>query len=409
MTHAPFWSVNMPMAWPAPPEIYSFSSLAEIEACPRKWALRHAKYPHWEGQPYPDRPSVAAMKGTVVHRALELICKRVAGDGATPGLGDPALALREFGGFTILIQQALEDVLRREAGPRTEQVAASLRKSLGAAVAELRRELQAMVGRLDVLPTNSVPDRANRSEPATSGSVAYGRRPLDHGTHTEVTLLAPSLRLKGVVDLLSVNDEGAEVVDFKTGRPQAHHVDQLRMYGLLWAADSVSNPSGLPVRTLRLSYVGEDVTIPPPPRVQAATDASRQQARAAEADALLLNVPPKAIPTEANCTFCSVKHLCSDFWSQEALQDDPRLVRFVDATVRVQEQLGERTWAITPHRLVPGPFIPVEILRNVPPGAAYQAGEELTVLGGVLRSDDLEPAIGVTATTEIFRGVCLTS
>ncbi len=128
-----------------------------------------------------------------------------------------------------------------------------------------------------------------------------------------------------------------------------------------------------------------------------------------EADRHLSEVPPRAIPTLASCTFCSVKQLCPEFWSQGALPDDRRPVRFVDATMRIKERLGERTWSVVLQHLVPGPSAPVAVLRNVPSGAAYRAGDDVTVLGGLLRADDTEAAIGLTATSEIFRGVCLTS
>lgn len=403
-----FWRVTMPAAWPAPPELYSFSALAEIEACPRRWSLRHASYPHWDGQLYPDRPSVAALKGTVVHRALELLCKRAA-SGTGPAGGDPAGALRELGGFTALIHRAIDEVMQRETGPRSAHVSASLRRSLGLAVAELRRELQAMVARLDVLPLARADALPKPPDARADGAGGSARRQVGRGTHSEVGLVATHLRLKGVVDLLAVHDDGVDIVDFKTGTAQPHHEDQLRLYGLLWAADSARNPSGIPVRTLRLSYVGEDVVMRPCSEAEAATAGTRQQARAMEADRHLSEVPPRAIPTLASCTFCSVKQLCPEFWSQGALPDDRRPVRFVDATMRIKERLGERTWSVVLQHLVPGPSAPVAVLRNVPSGAAYRAGDDVTVLGGLLRADDTEAAIGLTATSEIFRGVCLTS
>lgn len=61
------WYISQPSAWPKAPRCMSFSTLSELEACPRRWALSVADYPHvWEKRGYPPRPQITALEGAVV-------------------------------------------------------------------------------------------------------------------------------------------------------------------------------------------------------------------------------------------------------------------------------------------------------------------------------------------------------
>jgi hypothetical protein len=55
--------INNPSTWPQLPRWMSFSALLEIEACPRRWALKSATYPSvWNGRGYPRIPQSAAIE-----------------------------------------------------------------------------------------------------------------------------------------------------------------------------------------------------------------------------------------------------------------------------------------------------------------------------------------------------------
>src|SRR5207247_1291621 len=63
-------------SWPEPPEFWSYSSLYEAEVCPRRWSLKRASYEGiWSRSGYPPRPSMPAIVGDVVHRALDAILR----------------------------------------------------------------------------------------------------------------------------------------------------------------------------------------------------------------------------------------------------------------------------------------------------------------------------------------------
>ncbi|MGH3435454.1 MAG: PD-(D/E)XK nuclease family protein [Sciscionella sp.] len=83
--------------WPVPPASWSYSSLNDLEACPRRWMLSRAAYPElWEGSGYPPMPNTAALFGDVVHAALELLVRAlVAADCESTGTAAAVAVLKQ--------------------------------------------------------------------------------------------------------------------------------------------------------------------------------------------------------------------------------------------------------------------------------------------------------------------------
>lgn len=70
VTHPEIWTAERPSRWPEAPRNMSVTAVSEIEACPRRWALRHADYPKlWGGYGYPPRVHMGALLGSITHLA----------------------------------------------------------------------------------------------------------------------------------------------------------------------------------------------------------------------------------------------------------------------------------------------------------------------------------------------------
>ena len=112
-----------PTHWQAPPEWMNFHYLVRAEQCPRSAALRHATYSQlWNRRGYPDKPSLAALAGTVVHRAIARIVRALAASGIG-SFEDPrsVAILKSLGGYSNVIAESVTDVFQSLAGnPRFE-------------------------------------------------------------------------------------------------------------------------------------------------------------------------------------------------------------------------------------------------------------------------------------------------
>jgi hypothetical protein len=89
---------------PGPPPLWSFSSLREAGACPRRYSLARATYPDlWDGRGYPRVPALAALFGDVVHDALDTIVRAlVAADCQSVRSPGAVNVLRQLGGYTAV-------------------------------------------------------------------------------------------------------------------------------------------------------------------------------------------------------------------------------------------------------------------------------------------------------------------
>ena len=170
----------------------------------------------------PEEPSPAAVRGTLVHRVLEL-------------LFDEPPAGRDLGRANSLIPQAWREVL--EADDRLRPLFAS--DDDGALADEW------LAGTESLLSTYFELEDPRRLEPA------------EREFAVEVTLES-GLRLRGFVDRLDVAPTGAmRVVDYKTGRAPHEAFEQRALFQMRFYALVLWRLRGEVPRRLQLMYLGD--------------------------------------------------------------------------------------------------------------------------------------------------------
>jgi len=340
------WRVLTPPTWPAPPPEMSVSMHAAIDECPRRWALSAAEYPDiWSGRGYPPKLQAAALAGSVVHLALEIITKQLTCAGV-PSLNDPSATqvLKELGGYTRVVEDCVERILKRFSdNPRALPLMEHAQRTLRGQVPTLRARVQSMLARLR-LPKGASPT------PTTSAVKTAGpptRSPLANGTYPEVEVRAKSIGWRGKIDLLVLGDDACEITDFKTGVPDEHHKFQVRVYALLWSRDADVNPDRRRADRLVLAYEHGDV------EVEAPSDADLDQlerhltAQTAAALVSLSQKPPEAKPHPQQCPSCDVRHLCTEYWTRETQHLMGTALRerhIADATLAITGAHGPSSW-----------------------------------------------------------------
>lgn len=338
-----FWRVLRPAAWPEPPEWMSFSTLLELEACPRRWALRAADFPggfEWGG--YPPPLSRAAIEGTVVHRSLQKVSAALVECGA-PSLSDERAveALRELGGYTTVVLGSLKETFKQvEGNPRAGPVLERTRQELRARVPGIRARVQRHLARIQ-------PEARTRTARNATGLGAIPSQGMLHGSYAEVDLRADDLGWHGIADLITVSRTVCEIRDFKTGAWSPQHELQLRTYALLWARDGNLNPDGRVASRLVLSYEEGEQEVPAPNEEELLDLENELRRRAKEAVSDVRAKPPQARPSQENCGYCPVRHLCEEYW--EWLCQDPSIgesgiKEWTDVQIKVLGPHGPRSW-----------------------------------------------------------------
>lgn len=378
------WRVVTPSTWPAPPVEMSLSTCTAIEECPRRWALSAAGYPEvWNRRGYPPKLQIAAVAGSAVHLALEIILHQLVRAGV-PSLSDPSAAqvLRNLGGYTRIVEKSVERSLENYVdNPRAGPVIEFAQRTLRGQVPALRARVQSMLSRLK-LP------KCAPSEPIVSAPWVGGplpRLPLGNGIYPELEVRAKSIGWKGKVDLLVLGDDSCEITEFKTGEVEEAHKAQLRAYAVMWRLDDELNPSRRAVGRLVLSYSGQTIQVPPPSTPEVDKLSQELLSRRSAAEAALAAHPPLARPSAETCRYCYVRQLCDPYWNCE-MQTVSKCGRFGDVELRITGRHGPTSWdALVERARDYSPGTPV--LLRLPYSDVMPLGSRVRVLDGQLICD----------------------
>ena len=221
------FTVISPSQWQPAPEWMNLHYLLRAERCPRSAALRYARYSQlWDKNIYPDKPTVAALAGIVVHEAVARIVRQFSLFGCT-SIEDPrcSAVLKGLGGYSKILAETVADLAKALASnPRFDITRDWSLSALEKRIPLLREHVQLQLGKIS---WSISPDRKD-SDAASKHGYSPVRVPLGEGVHFEVEVRYPKIRWKGIVDFLDVGKQAAIIKDFKTGESSNDHILQLR-------------------------------------------------------------------------------------------------------------------------------------------------------------------------------------
>lgn len=378
--------------WPALPGTWSYSSLTTATECPRRWMLSRASYPRvWDKFGYPPRPVLPALVGSAMHHVLETIVGALHVRGcASVNAPETVAVLKELGGYSALLQRAVDRQLDElEKNPRAAPAFDAVAMTLRQRIPEMRQHVQAVIARTEL---NPAPGSTG------GGSPPEGRLPLAPGTHPEVELYVPALRFAGRADLLSLESDMCVLTDYKTGSPDPRHLEQLRIYALLWSRDEERNPTGVLAERLVIAYATHDEVHEGPTADELEQLASTITTRVRDAESELSRRPPPAKPAAEMCRLCAVRHLCNDYWpSEAAVANSPAGTppgSFVDSEVSILRRNGPRSWLVAL-----GPDDTTALLRTPSEAAPFRPGDQMRVLD-VVHGEDEESETTILSMTQ---------
>ena len=256
------------------------SRAGDFRTCPLLFRLRTIDR-------LPEGPSADAVRGTLVHKVLELLFDLPALD-RTP---EQAQAL---------VHRAWEDVL--ESDPRAAELFTGEGPDILAWLVRCRESLAAYFGLED----------PRRLEPA------------EREVYVE-TLLESRLLLRGFVDRIDVSRDGdVRVVDYKSGRSprvgfESTALFQMRFYALVWWRSR-----GVVPRLLQLIYLGDGQVLRYEPDEEDLL-ATERMIEAVWAAIRLARETGEYLPRRSwACSWCSFKEFCPEFGGTPPALPPPR-------------------------------------------------------------------------------------
>jgi len=302
-----FFVVKNPSVWATAPDYFSFSSMASIAGCMRKWQLEHSTFEN--GKPYPKKPHPKAIEGEIVHEALEGLFKAV-GRAGCPELDTEAFfqvvetidVLKEV---EKLLSERLAEVAGRPRAGNLRHVNSS--QNLRNKVVTLFRGRYDLKGQTG----NTHLARAMMQEPGHIGTGNLLEALKTKKILAEVNITHPKLPFKGIIDLIDYSNAGVRVNDFKTGAPHTSHKDQLMAYALLfWRHTGVCPVS------VHAQYLAQQQEWPCSPSELEQVEKHLEKQILAMRQSLQ-KIPATASPGEV-CIWCQVRQLCPEYWEFRA-------------------------------------------------------------------------------------------
>lgn len=304
-------------------------------------------------------------------------------------------ALRQLGGYTEVLKTASEQVLSGlENNPRASPRMVHYRRHFSQRLPEMRRQTQALVARVDLAST--AVGGAGRAEAGRSGIAEDAVAPsaLSDGIHSELQVSSKHLGFSGRMDMVKIAGRQVQITDFKTGAPTPHHMDQLRTYEILWEFRDHAETSELHVTHLSVAYADKEVAVDALPADALAPAADELLARVGFAAEGVAMRPPEARPSEENCRYCQVRHLCDPYWTWQHTR--PIGSGLTDVAIEILASNGPKSWRYRSKD--------EEGLLRAEEGSAFRPGDRYRLLAAYRKppEDDSMAILSMTSTSEVF-------
>ena len=294
------------------PSHLSFSAIQEIESCPVKWIFSHSYYTDIAGA-YPRKPVGAAINGQIVHRALEHFGT------ALDEASNPLPNSEQY--FSVREAFSVRTVIRKE----REHLFAGLVRNPRANLSLLEKEVE-----VDpcINAFKRLCGRYTFSHATVSGYSDVRQQPfVGAHIHRPSGVAVPPLLCEhwieladppicGRIDLVVTSNRGDSIVDYKTGKQQPDHAEQLDFYALLWAK---SHRRNIIARSVIYSN-GDRLDLGVLSAEELQNIARKCSRRSSSAMAAITNAPP-ALPDGDKCKRCDVRQLCPQYWQSSSTEN----------------------------------------------------------------------------------------
>jgi hypothetical protein len=310
---------------------YSFSSLLQVERCPRQWWLLNGEYEELPGR-YPELWYPRTIIGTIVHSALNTFSiglKR---------LGNPAPkseafhnARRSFPLRRIIQELRQKELSKLEENPRLDISNIYKEISVDECVNIFKRLLSQVYQPIDASsdtenmgPESKTVDaeifrtKSKNLEINSNELISMFGNDADNilppvslpGVFTEYRIAIKDPPLIGTIDLIVTDIDGDSVIEFKTGDYRAEHESQLRMYGVLWYLHT----GRIAKDYLCIYSDGSLMKFPGLESIDLNKEIYYLRRRINLTGKELSKDIPQAYPDAERCSWCSVRQLCDPYW-----------------------------------------------------------------------------------------------
>jgi hypothetical protein len=297
------------------PSFFSYSQLSKYQSCPRQWALYRSAFT----PKFPKLLSKASLRGTVIHEVLSYLIKLLASKSNPPrGSAEFNEVKSELKNLDTIIAKIwsqetagavfLFDDNKFDFGELEQECWKSFFKWL-------RRDyvhFQQGHSKTNAVKSSSL--NSHQTQQSQTTQIDYAQLLKAKGLLSEINVKHPDLPLQGTIDIVEAHEQGAVICDLKTGSLQASHLEQLKLYALLWWRATGELPY-----QIKISYIGSKGL---DKRVNNLVSEAMLLEKEAELKILIAKVQNTTFQSATAhlgtaCKYCPVRYLCDDYFACE--------------------------------------------------------------------------------------------
>jgi hypothetical protein len=329
--------------------------------------------------------------GIVVHDVVSQIMTYVQTCDLNPNLAVMSF-LKQKGGYAKILKDAVEQELEtHRKNPRAVLLIDSVNKEIMENLSLLREQVQFFVKK----SVSQIAVNVRKSSTSFEGAHNYSQSIMRH-VNSEFKISDEQLPIEGYLDLLIVNNQVDQIIDYKTSKTiYAEYWDQLRLYAWLWNRSPKNlKKSDCIIKVISGSNTTEQmlVTQEEYPQIEAVIVKRIESAEAAITGEVV------GRPSEEACRFCSVKTLCDDYWN--LIESKSVMTRWSDLRIKIVDSLGGSTWKV---KLLSDESMAMLVLGDRDDGTIH-VGDEINLLNVYFTKEDEDSAvIRLSQNSEVFR------
>lgn len=301
---AEFFRVLVPSTTKKPSHL-SFTALDEIESCAARWILSHGEYAEIASL-YPRKPVGAAIKGRIVHLALEQFGAALSKAGNPRPNSETYVSVRKEFPVRTVIKKERERLFKVLAGNPRANVPLLERQVEVDSCVNMFKRLRERCTVANAAANEESAAAQDRLIPKSTHKMPGAAVP---GQLFERTIQLADPPISGRVDLVMTSDRGDSIFDYKTGKQQPKHVGQVDFYALLWAR---SSRRGIIERSIIYSD-GNRIDLGAL-SADELDDIERSYSRRVSLAMHAIGSAPIAKPDCEKCVQCDVRQLCNPYW-----------------------------------------------------------------------------------------------
>ena len=295
--------------WFESPDLGDYKPLTRMSFSSRKSASTCLRRYYFERTGYKRNQFFNTLKGSIVHNSIDSLKNLLADEGCINEENIGEIFTNKNLNFKTIMDAEIAKIFEKSTeNPRFARVERKFESQLNDKKDQMIRMVKKGIKNLFNDENKFVGNKSNKGSSGKSASIE-----IRVGTYIEEDLFSQQLNDTGTIDKLIVEENEVHIIDFKTGKENPSHEEQLYFYQILWFDDQ-RNIENKEVSKLEIDYLNDNKQSYRP-LTNSEIENKKLEYISQKEDLLKLKEVEQFLPTiNEDCRFCFCRQNCEEYW-----------------------------------------------------------------------------------------------